>query len=296
MIRVAVFAPPNFEPLARLPHDPDLQFGESVDGADAILMSPRYGATLRELWPRMTSVRWIHSLGAGVETFPFDLLRQRDIAVTNSRGIYADGLAEFVIAAMLWFAKDFPRLIRNQAARRWEPYTVERLQGATAGIIGYGEVGRAVGRRAEALGMHTLTLRRHGGTPIDDLIAASDYLVLSTALTPETRKLIDSGRIARMRPNAVLINVARGAVVDEAALVEALQQKRIRGAALDVFEIEPLPAESPLWGLDNALVSPHTADHAADSHERAMDLFLRNLAHFRRGEPLENVVDKESGY
>ncbi len=268
-MRVVIMAPPAFAPLARLPRDPDFDFvlgrdAESLrgrlSGAAAIVMAPRYGALLRELWPEMRSVRWIHALGAGVDTFPFDLLRQGEVMVTNSRGVYADALAEFVLAAMLWFAKDLRRLAQNQASRRWEPYTLERLEGAIVGIVGFGGVGRAVARRAEALGMRVLALRRSGGTPLEDLIPASDYLVLSTPLTPETRKLIDAKRIALMRPSAVLINVSRGAVVEESALLDALEAKRIRGAALDVFETEPLPPSHPLWALDNVLISPHTAD------------------------------------
>src|SRR5207244_7285812 len=218
--------------------------------ADVILLAPRYGSTLRDAWSTLKHVRWIHSLGAGIETFPFDLLRTSDVIVTNSRGVYADGLAEFVIAAMLWFAKDFARLRKNQSAHVWEPYTVERLEGATAGIIGYGHTGRAIGRRAEALGMRVMWSRRRGGTPIDELITASDYVVLSTPLTPATRHLINASRIAAMRPSAVLINVSRGAVVDEAALIDALASRRIKGAALDVLEIAPLPPSHPLWAFE----------------------------------------------
>ena len=147
--------------------------------------------------------------------------------------------------------------------------------------------------------MQVLPVRRRGelGDPtVDDVLAESDYVVLSAPLTPSTYRLITRERLARLRPSAVLINVSRGAIVDEAALVEALQTGRIRGAALDVFETEPLPPESPLWGLDNVLVSPHTADHTADSHDRAMAFFIENLRRFERGESLENVVDKAEGY
>jgi len=304
-MRIVVMASPSFEALGRLPrdrgvefliaHDPD-SFRRLLPGAEVALIAPRYGALIRDAWPDMGGIRWIHALGAGVEHFPFDLLRRRDIVVTNSRGVYAEALAEFVIAAMLWFAKDLRRLLQNQNARRWEPYTVHRLEGATVGIIGYGAVGRAVARRAEAFATRVLTLRRHEGMALDELIPSSDYLVLSAALTPETRGLIDAKRIASMRPTAVLINVSRGTVVDEAALIEALRSRRIRGAALDVFEVEPLPPAHPLWTLDNVLISPHTADHAADSHARAIDLFLGNLERFQKGEPLANVVDKDLGY
>ena len=214
--------------------------------------------------------------------------------MTNSRGLYADALGEFVIAAMLWFAKDLRRLVRNQAARKWEPFDVEWLQGKTVAVIGYGGIGSAIGRRAEAMGMHVLPVRRSAGD-VDDVIAKSDYVVLSTPLTPATHGLMNAGRIAKMRSHAVLINVSRGTIVDEHALIDALREKRIRGAALDVFETEPLPPDHPLWALDNVLISPHSADHTSDAHERAMRFFLENFRRYERGEKLGNIVDLDAG-
>jgi len=304
VIRVVAIAADSFTPLATLRQQSDVKLtaGEdaaslrnAIGAADVIVLAPRYGNVLRELWPEAKRVRWIHSLGAGVETLPFDLLRNSDVVVTNSRGLYADALAEFAIAAMLWFAKDLRRLVRNQDSHVWEPFTVQRLEGSTVGIVGYGGIGRAVGRRAEALGIKIATVRRQAGD-LDEVIRASDYIVLSTPLTPETRGLINAERIARMRPTSVLINVSRGAVVDEAALVKALHEKRIRGAALDVYQTEPLPPTHPLWSLENVLISPHSADKTSDSHDRAMALFLHNLERFRREEALQNVVDKREEY
>ena len=256
-------------------------------------IAPRYGEQLREFWVDLRSVRWLHSFGAGVDTLPFDLLRKSGITVTNSRGIYADGLAEFVIAAILWFAKDLRRAVESQEAHRWEPFTVERIEGKSIGIVGYGGIGRAIGRRAEAMGMRVVPARRNAPAPE---AFEADYVVLSVPLTPETRNLMSAERIAKMKPTSVLINVCRGAVVDEQALVEALRNRRIRGAALDVFQTEPLPPNHPLWSLDNVLISPHSADRTPDSHDRALELFLRNLAHFARGETLENIVDPEREY
>ena len=308
LMRLVAIAKPSFPPLERLRsiEGVELTVGDDVDslrgriaGADAILLAPRFGSLLSALWIEVKTVRWIHALAAGVETLPFDLLQRSEVIVTNSRGLYADALAEFAIAAMLWFAKDLRRLVRDQEAAKWEPYTVERLEEKAVGVIGYGGIGQAVGRRTAALGMHVLPVRRTrelGDASLDDVIAQCDYLVISTPLTPATHHLLDRQRLERMPQHAVLINVGRGAVVDEAALIQVLQQKRIRGAALDVFETEPLPSSSPLWQLPNVLLSPHTADHTADSHDRAMAFFLENLSRFRRGEPLENVVDKEQQY
>ncbi|MEA2490435.1 MAG: hypothetical protein QOH21_2227 [Acidobacteriota bacterium] len=308
-MRLLVIAPPEFPPLEVLRHeapDVELVIGTDVDvlrrdaaGAEAVLIAPRYASLLTDLWRELGSVRWIHTLAAGVESLPFDLLRHSRIVVTNSRGLYADALGEFAIAAMLWFAKALRRLTRNQETRRWEPYDVERLEGRTVGIIGYGGIGHAVGRRATALGMHVLTTRRRrelGDPTIEEVIAQSHYLVMCAPLTPSTYRLLSRDRIATMRSDAVFINIGRGATVDEEALIDALRHHRIRGAALDVFTTEPLPANHPLWQLDNVLLSPHTADHTGDAHLRAMNFFIENLRHFRRSDPLENVVDKVEQY
>lgn len=289
-MRLAVLADPSFPQLDRIPDDVRIT---GIEEAEAILLAPRFGSQLRELLPRAKGLRWIHALAAGVETLPFDLLRKTGVIVTNSRAIYAEALGEFAIAAMLWFTKDLRRLVDNQRAHKWEPYTVERLEGKSAGIIGYGGIGKAIGRRAESLGVPVIAARR--GDAIEPALGC-DFVVLSAPLTPATRGMIGAAQLARMKPSAVLINVSRGAIVDEQALTDALRGARIRGAALDVFEVEPLPESSPLWSLDNVLLSPHTADHTADAHDIAMNFFLENLDRFRRGEALQNVVDQQAGY
>lgn len=308
MIRLLVIASPELSALEMLREGADgveLTVGADAGSlrkaarrADAVLVAPRHGPVLTGLWDELVAIRWIHALSAGVEFLPFDRLRRRSVVVTNSRGLYADALGEFAIAAMLWFAKDLQRMARNKEARRWEPYTVQRLENRTVGIIGYGGIGRAVAQRASAFGMNVLPVRRtqSAGQTIDDVLPQADYVVLSTPLTPATFRLITRERLAAMRESAVLINLGRGATVDEAALVDALQQKRIRGAALDVFETEPLPRVHPLWRLDNVLISPHTADHTDDAHVRAMQFFMENLRRFQRNEPLENVVDTTEQY
>jgi len=298
-MRLAVLAPPGFASVELIRQTPDVEVVTELRDAEAILLAPRFGSVLAERWRDTANVRWIHALGAGVDTLPFDLLQSRDVVVTNARGLYADALAEFVVASMLFFAKDLRRLVHQQAAHRWEPFTVERLEGQTLGIIGYGSIGEAIGRRATALGMHLMTVRRRqeiGEPSVDDVLSACDFVALSTPLTPTTRGMIHAARLATMRANAVLINVSRGAVVDETALANALEQTRLRGAALDVFATEPLPADHRLWSLDNVLLSPHSADQTADSHDRAMHFFLENLGRFQRGDSLENVVDKVEQY
>ncbi len=192
----------------------------------------------------------------------------------------------------------------------WEIFTTEELQGRTLGVVGYGGIGRAAAERARAFGMKVLALRRRpelfGDDPlvdqtfdnahINDLLAASDYVMVAAPLTPETRGLVGREQIEAMKPNAVIINVGRGAIIDEAALIEALQNDRIRGAALDVFTVEPLPVGHAFYRLKNVLLSPHTADHVQDFVHLAVECFLDNMTLFRAGQPLQNIVDKHAGY
>ena len=295
-MRLVVATDPSFPPLSLL-RDAGIEFSVSNDPealreAEVLVLSPRYGAApLRSVIAGPTRLRWIHSLAAGVDTLPLDSLGK--IVLTNSRGVYADALAEWVITAMLWFARDLRRLLDNQAAHKWEPYRIERLEGKTIGIIGFGGIGRAIARRAEAMKMHVIPSRR---TAPDPAAFDADFVVLSVPLTPQTRNIMSAARIAQMKPASVLVNVSRGEIVDEAALVDALMHHRIRGAALDVFQTEPLPPNHPLWALDNVLISPHSADRAGDSHDRAMRFFIENWRRFERDQPLENVVDKAAGY
>jgi phosphoglycerate dehydrogenase-like enzyme len=300
-LRVVAIAAPEFASLPMLRDAVrDVVISNDVDvlrnalpDADVIVVAPREGRLLRELWPHATSVRWVHALAAGVESLLFDELRASDVPLTNSRGIFADALGEWALAAMLFFAKDLRRLVRQQDAQQWTPFNVEALDGATLGIVGFGAIGRAVAKRAEAFGMRVIATR---ATPLDELLAAADYIVISTPLTPETRHLIAARELALMKSNAVLINIGRGAVVDEVALIDALHTGRIRGAALDVFENEPLAAGHPFWSMENVLLSPHCADHTDDAHDRTMRFFLENLRRFEDGETLLNIVDKVKGY
>ena len=308
-MHLLAIAPPRFAPLEILRREaPDVELTVGTDAAslrpaaalaDAVVIAPRYGSVLTELWRELPKVKWIHTLSAGVDFLPFDLLQRSEVVVTNSRGLYADALGEFAVAAMMWFAKDLRRMIRNQDEHRWEPYQVERLEGATLGIVGFGGIGQAVARRASSLGMNVVSVRRRqefGDPTLDEVLAQSDYVVVCAPLTPATYRLMSRERIALMKRTAVLINVGRGATVDESALTDALRRNRIRGAALDVYENEPLPPDHPLWTLDNVLISPHTADYTKDSHVRAMNFFIENLRRFRAGESLENVVDKAEQY
>jgi phosphoglycerate dehydrogenase-like enzyme len=229
------------------------------------------------------------------------------VVLTNGRGIFGESLAEFVMGAALFFAKDLRRMVHSQMAERWDPFNIVDLAGQTLGLIGYGDIGRAVARRARAFGMTVLAVRRHpqGDEVVREILpperkremlARCDYVVVAAPLTRETRGMIAEPELRAMKPGAVIVNVGRGPVIDESALIRALEQGWIRGAALDVFDTEPLAEGHPFYRLENVLLSPHCADHALDWKHRAMQLFLDNIERFRKGEPLVNVVDKKAGY
>ena len=286
---------------------------EAFDGApdpDALLdcwAGPtRIVAALR----RAPGLRWIHARSAGLDRVLVPEVVAHPAVLTNGRGAFSPALAEFALAALLFFAKDLRRLVAQQAAGAWQPFDMDRLEGRTVGIVGYGDIGRAVASRLRPLGVEILALRRRPGLSAEDplvketfppegvveLVARADDVVVAAPLTPGTLGLVGREAIAAMKRTAVLVNVGRGPVVDEPALVEALEQGLIRGAALDVFETEPLPAGHALWRLPNVLLSPHCADHVPGWVDEAMRVFLRQLERFRRGEPLRDVVDKAAGY
>ena len=200
-------------------------------------------------------------------------------------------------------------MLRNQEAGCWEQFLVEEIAGQTVGIVGYGDIGRAVASRVHAMGMRVLALKRHApATPdpfvdqfykpdkLSGLLAQCDYVVVAAPLTAETRHMISDAAFAAMKPNAVVINVGRGPVIDQAAMVRALTEKRIKGAGLDVFEEEPIPSGDPIYKLENVLISPHCADQTKVWLRQAMQFFLLQYERFSKGQPLENIVEKHLGY
>jgi len=283
---------------------------ESVQEADVILNGIPDGHLLRDIFTHATRLRWVHSLSAGVEKILFPELVASPAILTNARGVFQRSLAEFVVGAVLYFAKDFRRVIRSQQAGLWQPFEMEEAHGKTMGIVGYGATGKACAERAHPLGMKILGLRRRpelskgdpwvetvlGPHELHRLLAQSDFVVLAAPATTQTRGLIGKAELAAMKSSAVVINVGRGSSVDELALIDALEQGRLRGAALDVYETEPLPSGHPFYRSEKVLLSPHCADHTPDFYELDMDFFIQNLHKFLNGEPLENVVDKEAGY
>lgn len=315
LVLVSTLADKDLALLDELPHETSLAVGTSTEAferlaeeADVILSWSLSGKVLREVFAMTPRVKWVHSRSAGLDTVLFPELIASPVPLTNGKGVFSQSLGEFALGAILYFAKDFRRMVRNQEAGRWEQFDIEEISRQTVGIVGYGDIGRACASRAKAMGMQVLAVKRHatGADPIAsevfrpenraDMIARCDYVIAAAPLTPETRGMIGEREFAAMKPNAVVINVGRGPVIDEAAMVRALTDRRIKGAALDVFEHEPLPAGHPFYRLDNVLLSPHCADHTSDWTEQAMRFFLAQFERYRKGEPLENVVNKQLGY
>ncbi|HUL34407.1 MAG TPA: D-2-hydroxyacid dehydrogenase [Candidatus Eisenbacteria bacterium] len=265
----------------------------------------------RGVFLRCPNLRWVHSRSAGLERSLFPELVASEVPLTNGTGVFSDSLGEFVLGAMLYFAKDFRRMIRSQARGAWDPFTVHCIAGKVVGIVGYGDIGRSVAERARAMGMTVLALRRNVSRARDrdalvakvyssenrkELLAQSDYVVVAAPLTEETRGMIGEAELAVMKPTAVLINVGRGPIIEEKALIRALSENRIKGAALDVFEQEPLPPGHPFYRMENVLLSPHCADNTPEWLADAMKFFVAQYGRFRAGEPLQNIVDKQRGY
>jgi phosphoglycerate dehydrogenase-like enzyme len=260
-------------------------------------------------------LRWIHSPAAAVHQLMFPELIESDVILTNSTGIHGPVVAEHAIAVLLALAKRLPQAMQYQAKKIWsqdqlwhERPRPREVADTTVAVIGMGGIGREFTKRAKALGMKVLAVRENpakgtGGADavyspaeIASVLPQADYVLLCTPVTPATTGLINVARLSKMKPDAYLINVGRGPLVDEAALIQALQERRIAGAALDVFNEEPLPADSPFWSLDNLLITPHTAAVTERLWERHYKLIVENLNRFLAGQPLLNQVDKKLGY
>jgi phosphoglycerate dehydrogenase-like enzyme len=282
-------------------------------GADIILYSGLTGkATFPEVWDLAKNVKWVHSLSAGVEKLLIPEFVESAVPLTNARGVFKRSLAEFVVLGMLYFYKHVRRLVESQRSQHWDNFMVDWLPGKIMGVVGYGEIGRECASLAKALGVKIYATRRKpelsASDPILDrvfpatelhaMLKQVDVVVAAAPLTPETRHILSGPEFEVMKPSALVMNVGRGPVIDEAALVRALQEKRVAGAALDVFEHEPLAGDSPLWEMENVLISPHCTDRTRDPDwlDLSAQCFVENFERFRNGEPLMNVVDKKAGY
>ncbi|HEX3683660.1 MAG TPA: D-2-hydroxyacid dehydrogenase [Bryobacteraceae bacterium] len=282
--------------------------------AEIILYSGLTGKSvpLEQVWRRASHVKWVHSLAAGVDKVLFPALIDSPVPVTNARGVFKRPLAEFAVLGMLYFYKHVRRLVDSQRMHRWDDFLVDRLDGKVMGVVGYGEIGRECATLAQALGVKIYATRRKPelskadpildrifpATDLKDMLAEVDVLLAAAPLTPDTRHMLGEAEFRVMKTSAIVINVGRGPVIDEQALVRALQEKRLAGAALDVFETEPLSPDHPFWEMDNVLISPHCTDRTREPDwlDLTMQCFIDNFRRYKNEEPLMNVVDKRAGY
>lgn len=264
--------------------------------------------TLHKVLAAAPALRWHHAPNAGVDRFLTPTYLERNLILTNGAGIHAIPIAESVIGYILAHAKRLSELYALQAEHHWKNhFAIQELKGATLLIIGAGGIGQEIALRARAFGMRIFASRRRpeplanfdkvvGADDWRSLLPEADYAVIATPLTPATKGSFDEAALRLMQPHAYLINIARGAIVDEPALLKALSEGWIAGAALDTFITEPLPPDSPFWSLPNVLITPHCSAHSPQVTERSLYLFLDNLHRYRSGIALRNVVDKKVGY
>lgn len=279
---------------------------DDLAAAEAVLIWDFRWRSVGSLLQEMPGLRWIHTASAGVDHILSPVIRDAGIVVSNSAGIFDRPIGEYVLALVLAHAKGLVKTIDAQRERRWVYRETRGIDGSVMAVVGLGRVGRAVAELASAAGMVVIgvsnTASRVAGIDVvphhqmTDALKQADYVVVTTALTPDTLGLIGRAEIAAMKPSAYLINVARGPIVDTDALVDALNRETIAGAALDVFDEEPLPADSPLWGVPSLLVSPHMAGDADGWDVQIVALFAENVRRFLAEQPLLNVVDHARGY
>jgi phosphoglycerate dehydrogenase-like enzyme len=297
-----------------------------VDDVEVLLRGWLVAEAFDRLLARAPHLAWVHSATSGVERALTPAALARDVLVTNARGVFSRPIAEHVLLMILAVSRHLPELLELQHERTWQPLEGRELRELTIGIVGYGSLGRSVASLASAFGSRVIAMRRRpdagetrpahdpgaddgdvfpfeprldrlvGPDRLHELLTDSDVVVLAAPLTPETEGMIDEAAVAAMKRDAWLINVARGRLIDDTALIRALRENRIGGAALDTFRDEPLPQASPYWSLANVILTPHTAWSSARVLDRSIDLFCDNLVRYSRGEPLRNVVDPAAGY
>lgn len=301
--------------IAAIAPEAQLRFADSADklahalpGAEILLGWSFREASLRALWPHADRLRWIHWTGAGVDAVLFPELVESDVVLTNSRGIFDRAMAEYVLGLILSFAKRFQETARDQEQRRWRHRLGEMVIGSRALVVGVGSIGREIARLLARAGLHVEGVGRrarardddfavvHAREDLDAALSTADYVVIIVPLTDDTRGMIGAAQFVAMKANARIINVARGAILDEAALVTALLKKEIAGAALDVTSTEPLSSDSPLWAMPEVIISPHMSGDFFGHYEALTSMFVQNFQRYRAQEPLLNVVDKASGF
>jgi phosphoglycerate dehydrogenase-like enzyme len=279
-----------------------------LEGADALFVWNFRSTELRDVWHRADKLRWVHVAGAGVDAVLFPDLVESTVSVTNSRGIFDRSIAEYVLGLMLIFAKDFRQTIELQQQKKWVHRESEMLAGKKVLVVGAGSIGRTIARLTRCAGMEVEAVARtarssdedfgrvYASEDLDEALPGADFVVIAAPLTAQTEGMFGAAQFDQMKSSSRLINVGRGPIVDQPALVEALRSEKIAGAALDVFQEEPLREDSPLWNMPQVIASPHMSGDFIGWLEALGELFLENFERWRRGEELLNVVDKEKGY
>lgn len=267
-----------------------------------------YGFHSPDIFDGAHKLRWIQSTAAGMDWMVGSPLMESDMTITNASGVHAPQVAETAWALTLAISRRLPTYFSQQQDHRWQLATHGALDGATAGIVGLGGIGRRYAGVAAALGMRVLAVDAHPTSQpesvqavwqldrLDELLGLADVLLISCPATAETQNLIDARRLALMKPTAILVNIARGGIVNEDALADALRDGRLTGAGLDVCQTEPLPPESPLWEVPNLIITPHSAGFSPQRNRRLDEFFCENLSRYLAGQPLRNVVDRQKGY
>jgi len=293
-----------------------------LDDVEVMLRGWLTSEAFDRLLVRAPQLAWVHSATSGVDRALTPASRERGLVVTNARGVFSRPIAEYVLMMILSVSRKLPQLLELQRERTWQPLEGAELRDVTVGIVGLGSIGRAVGALATAFGCRVVAVRRRadagssalgedgddrslgelmldrvgGPDTLPELLAESDFIVLAAPLTPETREMINAETLAMVKPGSWLINVARGRLIDERALLRALDDGPLGGAVLDTFHDEPLPPDSPFYAMPNVIVTPHTSWSSGRVLDRSVELFCDNLRRFAAGEPLLNVVDPNAGY
>jgi phosphoglycerate dehydrogenase-like enzyme len=293
-----------------------------LDDVEVMLRGWLTSDAFDRLLVRAPHLSWVHSATSGVDRALTPASRERGLVVTNARGVFSRPIAEYVLMMILSVSRKLPQLLELQRERTWQPLEGAELRDVTVGIVGLGSIGRAVGALATAFGCRVVAVRRRadagtsslgedgedrsfgelmldrvgGPETLPELLAESDFIVLAAPLTPETREMINAETLALVKPGSWLINVARGRLIDERALLRALDDGPLGGAVLDTFHDEPLPPDSPFYTMPNVIVTPHTSWSSGRVLDRSVELFCDNLRRFATGEPLLNVVDPNAGY
>lgn len=295
VVKDATFLEPGTDgKMEDLVNQADVLFGFPAIPMEAIAKSP--------------TLRLLHVPSTGVDRYVTPEMQASRVTLTNSRGVQAKPVSEHAVMLMLALSYKLPQLQQNQAKSSWEDVGVERLEGQTAGLLGLGAIGEEIARKCKAFDMRVIATRRDASVlppnvdeafaPEDtnEVLRQSDFVLCSLPLTKETERFVDYSRFCAMKPTAYFVNVGRGPVVVEEDMVRALREGRFKGAGLDVFETEPLPKESPLWGMENVIITPHAAGNAKANRKKVLAILVENLRRMQAGQPLINVVDKTLGY